>query len=196
MAGIHHDIAVVCRAKGIDLLVDEPQPWLARTGHLHPLVSSDAPASVVEALRAVFVSLGGDEVRLGRARGGTPSAPDLVHVASGCIIEIDELPNFTTARRRTFGHYPPGTVLGYDLDAYREVLERHRLDADAVLAKDATKEFPFAGGRQAQRAYGDVLRDLLAPVFTGHPVIRIDVMDRTVTGIVQVLEQRLAELTV
>lgn len=193
MAGLHHDFSMICRARGIDVLVDEPQPWLTRQGHLNPLVQATAPQDVLEALATIFRALDGDEARLSRNRGGNPSAPDLVHAGTGILVEIDELPHFTGRRARTFGSYPVDTPLAFDLDDYRALIERHHVAAEAILAREDAKEFPFPGGRQAQRAYGDALRDLLAPVFTGHPVIRVAVPEQSLTGVVQVVEARLSE---
>lgn len=194
MAGVHHDLARIARARGLELLVDEPQPWLTRNGHLHELVQVTAPDDVLAALAAIFAALGGDARQLARNKGGTPSAPDLVHVASGRVVELDELPHFGSSRERTFEHYPAGTPLGFDTGEYRSLIRRHREAADAVLAREQTKDFPFPGGRQAQRAYGDALRDLLAPVFTGHAVVRLAVPDGSLTGVVQQLEARLGLL--
>ncbi len=193
MAGLHHDVALVCRAQGIILGVDVPQPWLTRNGHLHPLVQSSAPAPVLDALGSIFRALGGDERRLARSPGNTPSAPDLL-TEQGCVIEIDELINLSSARATTFHHYPSEVELGFDVAGYRLLIEQHRSAADAVLARETTKDFPVPGGRQAQRAYQDALRDLLAPTFTGAPAIRLAIPDQSLTGIARRIQAELDAL--
>ncbi|MEZ5217531.1 MAG: hypothetical protein R2715_13355 [Ilumatobacteraceae bacterium] len=183
MAGLHHDLARICAINGIPVEVDRPQPWLSRSGHLSELVRTAAPGDVIDAIATIHRVLGGDEVRLARHASGTPSAPDLVHTELGCIIEIDELPHFTSVRRSTFARYPAATSLGFDLGQYLEMIDTHYEAADAILAREKPRDFPVPAGRQAQRAYQDALRDLLAPVFTGYPVIRIPVPDHSLSGV-------------
>jgi hypothetical protein len=47
-----------------------------------------------------------------------------------------------------------------------------------VFTKRWSADFDFAGGRRARRAYEDALRDLLTPVFTGLPLLRLAAPDR------------------
>lgn len=47
---------------------------------------------------------------------------------------------------------------------------------------------PAPGQSTGQRAYNDALHDLLAPAFTGYPVIRLVVPDRDLVGVVDKLE--------
>ena len=70
--------------------------------------------------------------------------------------------------------------LDFDLERYRELC---RVNASVALKKGAggyrrsTQEFPFPGGRHAQRALFDAMRDLL-PVKHGlNPTIRISEFD-------------------
>ena len=100
---------------------------------------------------------------------------------AGQLVEVDELQHFTTARTRALELYPAGAELGYDLDQYRRLCEHWHPKADKAFAHRTSADFPRTGGRQAQRAYNDALRDLLAPVFTGNPVIRIAAPDRNLT---------------
>ena len=195
MAGIHHDFARIAQANGIPLEVDVPQAWLTRRGHLEPIVQERAPADVLTVLATIFTELGGDLVRLERNKGGNPSAPDLIHAELGCIVELDELPHFTSARRRSLALYPPDTQLLFELAEYRALIDRHCAEADAVMARETTKEFPLSGGRVAQRAYQDSMRDLLAPTFTGYPVIRIAVPDHSLRGVLATVTEQLAAFT-
>lgn len=123
--------------------------------------------------------------------GAKPPTPDLVHVPTGCLIEVDEVQHFTTAREAALDLYPSGVPLGFDVREYLALVGQWRAKADAAYAHRTSSDFPQAGGRQAQRAYNDSLRDLLAPTFTGHPVVRIPVPGRSMDGAVQLLQVRL-----
>ena len=70
---------------------------------------------------------------------------------------------------------------------------RHRGEK-AFAHKVAVEFLPKRGSRQAQRAYNDALRDLLAPTFTGHPLIRIPVPGRSLVGVVERIEAAIAAL--
>ena len=96
------------------------------------------------------------------------------------LLEFDELQHFTVFRFRTFEHYPVDTQLGFDIDAYRSLCSRY---ADAALKKGQSgyrkpkSEFPFDGGRAAQRALFDACRDLLPPQHDLRPTIRVSEFD-------------------
>ncbi len=154
-------------------------PWLSPRGHLDDAVTENAPAEVVAALGAIHAALGGDAGLLAAKRGGRP-IPDLVHAQTGQIVEVDEVQHFTTARAVTLSMYPVNATVAYDVGAYRDLIEHWRYKADRAFAHKVSTDFPNRGGRQAQRAYNDALRDLLAPVFTGYPLVRVAVPDRTI----------------
>lgn len=92
---------------------------------------------------------------------------------------MDEVQHFTTARLKSFEFYPPDSVLGFDMDEYRRLIVKWRAKGDSAFAHKVAPDFPNRGGRQAQRAYNDALRDLLAPTFTRLPVIRVPLPDRS-----------------
>jgi hypothetical protein len=81
--------------------------------------------------------------------------------------------------------------LGCDIEEYRQLIGRWRSKGDAAFAHRVSRDFPRPGGRQAQRAYNDALRDLLAPTFTGRPVLRIPAPDRSVSTALARLRQAL-----
>ena len=175
--GLEQLVASELGAEGIETVPAGSLPWLTVRGHLDSYVQRHAPASVLDTLSALHKNLGGDATLLAGKRTGTVR-PDLIVVATGQVIEVDEVQHFTTAREVSLGHYPEGVSLGFSLDDYRILVHRHRSEADRAFAHKRSADFDFAGGRQAQRAYNDTLRDLLAPIFTGHPVVRVAVPTR------------------
>lgn len=169
-------------AQGIPLASGRAVPWLSGRGHLNPIVQERAPKHVIGALAELHSALGGDVNALANKRPGNPPIPDLVHLVHGCVIEVDEVQHFTTARLASLDHYPPDVPIGFDLDEYRRLIVRWRAKGDAAFAHKVSADFPQRGGRQAQRAYNDALRDLLAPTFTQQPLLRIPVPDSSPTS--------------
>lgn len=79
------------------------------------------------------------------------------------LIEFDELQHFTSYRRKTFGFYEPDLRLGFDKAAYEiwcDTYAQKALNKGAVGYRKPKKEFPFEGGRAAQRALFDAFRAL------------------------------------
>jgi hypothetical protein len=177
--------------QGIPLAVGQPVPWLSGRGHLDHRVHESAPGPVLSALAGLHATLGGDAGALAGKVLRNPPIPDLVHVPTGCLIEVDELQHFSTARLLTFDAYPAATPLGFVESEYRALCGHLHSKADRAFAHRVSADFPFVGGRQAQRAYNDALRDLLAPSFTGYPVIRIAAPDRNVRAAADALEKSL-----
>lgn len=194
MPGLHHALATAAASEGIHLKLGTPLPWLSGRGHLNELVQREAPARLIAALEEIHRGLNGDAIALGAKRNASPPTPDLFHADSGCLIEVDEVQHSTTARLLTFDHYPSDLVLGFDVVLYRALICEWKAKGDRAFAYKVSTDFPRPGGRQAQRAYNDALRDFLAPTFTGCPVIRIPVPDRNLTSAVQDLKAALAAL--
>jgi hypothetical protein len=193
--GLHVALLELGRDAGIPLALGRSVPWLTGRGHVAPVVQESAPAHLVAALSLMHYELGGDAQALAEKRAGNQPTPDLIHTELGCFIEVDEVQHFTSARLRTLERYPAGVPLGFDLAQYRDLVARWRAKGDKAYAHKVSKDFPAVGGRQAQRAYNDALRDLLAPTFTSRPVVRIAVPDRSLNGIVDRLREALASLT-
>lgn len=193
--GLEAELCVLTTAAGIPLVHATPMPWLTSHGHEHPLVKSRVPTHIVASLARIYQTLGGDASALAEDRPVRCLTPDLIHPPTGCLVEVDEVQHFTTARLRTFEHYPQGTALGFSLPEYRELIGRWAKAGDAAFRHKPAGNFPVTCGRQAQRAYYDAARDLLAPWFTGRPVIRIPVPDRSLAAGVSRLSAELAKLT-
>jgi hypothetical protein len=194
MPGLHIALREIAAAEGVELAMGRPMPWLSGRGHHNELVQRESPPALVAVLAGIHHSLGGLDEVLAAKRAGNPPTPDLVHVATGCLVEVDEVQHFTTAREATLLRYPSGLRVGFDVDEYLALIEQWRPKADAAYAHRVSSDFPHAGGRQAQRAYNDALRDVLAPTFTGHPVIRVAVPGRSMDGVLNRLLQGIEEL--
>lgn len=193
MPGLHLALRDLAAAEGIELELGRPMSWLSGRGHHNNLVQRDAPLALIALLADIHRGLGGLDDVLAAKRVGNPPTPDLVHVPTGCLVEVDEVQHFTTARETTLRQYPRDLRVGFDVDEYFALIAEWRPKADAAYAHRVSSDFPQAGGRQAQRAYNHALRDVLAPTFTGHPVIRVAVPGRSM-GVLACLIQRLDEL--
>lgn len=192
--GLHQPFLEMARDAGIPIAEGRPVDWLSGRGHLNECLSGRASLEVIGILGQIHEGLGGDGAALARKAEGSRLIPDLIHEEFGCIIEIDEVQHFTTARLRTFEWYPAEADLGFDLAEYQRLSARWASKGDRAFRHKVSADFPTPGGRQAQRAYNDALRDLLAPVFTGLPVIRIPVPDRSLSGAVDRLSSVLERL--
>lgn len=193
--GLHLEVLRLGRAAGLPLTLGRSLSWLTGRGHFNDVVQRDVPRSIVAALTQIHLNLGGDAVALETKRAGNPPTPDLIHSELGCVIEVDEVQHFTSARLQTLDLYPSDVPLGFDLAQYRSHVQHWRSKGDRAFAHKVSSDFPQPGGRQAQRAYNDSLRDLLAPTFTSHPVIRIAVPTRSLAGVVDDLKASLARLS-
>lgn len=191
---LQHRFFELAVASGFPLAAGRAVPWLSSRGHLSADVQSSAPGHVSDALAQIHRRLGGDALLLANKPNRSGPAPDFLHTRLGCIVEIDEEQHFTTSRLATFELYPADVPLGFDRDEYIDLLGQWKLRGDKAFAHKTASDFPGPGGRQAQRAYNDALRDLLAPTFTGHPVIRIPVPDRSLDGAVDRLAAALTDL--
>lgn len=191
--GVHLAVLRLAVDAGLPIRTGTAVRWLSSSGHLNPDVAQ-ASSGVIDALASVHGALGGDTAALETKRPGNPPVPDLVHTELGLVIEVDEVQHFTTARLATFDYYPPDIALGFDIDEYRQLIARWQAKGDAAFAHRVSADFPQRGGRQAQRAYNDALRDLLAPTFTDHPVVRIAAPDRSPTAAFDQLRAALRRL--
>jgi hypothetical protein len=165
---------------GYDLQAGVALPWLTNWGHLNPHLRERAASETIALLRDMFLSLGGDEAALAGKRSGASPRPDLLWEKVGLLIECDETQHFTSERLRTLETYPKSARLTFDLDEYRRLALTWQHEADRYRAAKPTVDFPFPGGRRAQRAYFDACRDLLAPNF-GFRVLRVAAPERDAT---------------
>lgn len=91
----------------------------------------------------------------------------------GRVVEVDEAQHFNPHRALTLDHYPLDTQLAFD-----HVLWRRRSLASTKLrgggwGKAKPPLFPKDGGRHLQRAFRDMLADLLPQQYEWAPTLRI-----------------------
>jgi hypothetical protein len=174
--GFEYDVINEARAAGTRLDIGRSLRWLTTRGHLEPIVQREAPADVLATLDVIHHSLGGDARALAHKQAG-PLGVDLVG-PNGELIELDEVQHFTAERRSALSWYTNRTSFAFSVDQYRSLIDQWRAKANAVFTRQWSADFDFQGGRRAQRAYFDAVRDLLAPTFTGHQLVRVPVVDR------------------
>lgn len=131
-----------------------------------------APPQIRYRLMAIHTRLGGDWTRLEMKH----RAPIYFHFqVDNTLIQVDPRHHFSSARMSTLDFYDE---IKHDLnvDLYRELCSKFAAKADRYHAKREAADFPFPGGRTAQRAYFDAAKDLLAPAY-GFRLIRLPAAD-------------------
>lgn len=161
--------------------------WLSGKGHLE-YRAREAPSIVRERLAEIHQVLRGDGSVLSAKR--TQLLPMDFLFGSFTLVEIDEYQHFTSPRLATLDFYD-GLEHGLDVDGYRSLCRGTAARADKYRRAKTAADFPFVGGRAAQRAYLDAVRDLLAPAF-GYRVIRIPAVDHDGAVAAEELLQRLS----
>jgi hypothetical protein len=171
--GVTEDtVARLAASEGLEFQPGASLPWLTNKGHLADVVAANLAEETLAALRSIYEDLGGEESLLASKRSGSNPRIDLLLRGRGLAIEVDEIQHFTTERLRTLELYPPDAEMLFNADEYRAAIRLWRQRADRYRASKLTRDFPFAGGRRAQRAYFDAFRDLVAPSF-GVRVLRV-----------------------
>jgi hypothetical protein len=148
----------LARADGIELQHDAAASWLTNVGHLNATLSP----SVARQLRELHLKLGGDPTLLASKRGGGGPRLDFLIAERHLVVEVDEIQHFTTDRLTTLRSYGDSPNLAYDVENYCSLISRWHGRADRYRAAKPAADFPFPGGRRAQRAYFDTCRDLAA----------------------------------
>ena len=159
--------------------------WLCEQGHvgLERVAKVRRDAALVEPVTAVLEQLGviyarlkGDISVLYASRENLLLPVDLVHEATGTVIEVDEVPHFTSFRLAALELYAADVTVGFDLDEYKNLCRAWRSRTDGLARGLPAKGFGF-GGVQRERAYHDALRDLATPAMGHPPVVRIPAVD-------------------
>jgi hypothetical protein len=172
MGSTETGVFTLARKAAIELEPGAALPWLTNRGHLNPVVAGVVPETTLAILSSIHQRLGGDESLLAAKRGGSSPRPDFVLASASLIVEVDEIQHFTSDRLATLELYPRNAELAFDVAEYRALIEQWSAVADNYRAAKPAVDFPHAGGRRAQRAYFDAVRDLVAPSF-GSQVLRV-----------------------
>jgi hypothetical protein len=159
--------------------------WLCEQGHVglervakarrDPALVGPVKA-VLEPLGAIYARLKGDVSVLHASRENLLLAVDLMHEATGTVIEVDDAAHFTSLRLTALELYPADVRLGFDLAEHEELCRAWCARTDRLGRGLAAKGFGF-GGLPRERAYHDALRDLAVPAMGHPPVVRIAAVD-------------------
>lgn len=172
-------VAAAAMADGIELSKMPAVHWLTNRGHLD---LPDRAAAALPVMEHAFDLLGGDLEELRRKRPRLlPN--DLVHTATQTMVEVDEFQHFTTMRGTTLELLGDWEV-GYDVDAYRDLVSTWHPKADRYFHAKVTGGFPGPRSRGRARAYFDLLRDVVGPLM-GYRVIRVPAVDAAPTDAVK-----------
>lgn len=159
--------------------------WLCEQGHVgleRVAKARREPALVAPVIAAVSLlgmihaRLGGDLSVLHASRENLLLPVDLVHTATGTVIQLDGPEHFTSFRLGTLDLYPADVELGFDIDEHRELCRALCDSTDGLSRGLPAKGFGF-GGVQRERAYHDALRDLATPAMGHPPLVRIAALD-------------------
>jgi hypothetical protein len=89
------------------------------------------------------------------------------------VFEVDEAQRFNPFRAATFMHYPPDACTAFDREAWRSRSAAATKLRGGGFARAMPPLFPEAGGRHLQRAFRDVLADLVPSVHGWSPTLRV-----------------------
>ncbi len=89
------------------------------------------------------------------------------------ILEVDETQHFNRYRAVTLRHYPPEALVAFPIEKWLEQSEKKTRLEGGGFGKPKPPLFPAAYGRHAQRAFRDMLADLLPPEHGWTPTLRI-----------------------
>lgn len=169
MGATEETFAALAERANPDLVRSASVPGLTGRGHRERTLEGLVPEETLTALGSIHAALGGDSDLLSTKRA-VPIRLDFLDVGRRLVIEIDEIQHFTTDRLRTFELCP--RVVATQRRAYLPLIDAWSARADGYRAAKPASDFPFAGGRRAQRAYLDAARDLLLPEL-GYTLLRI-----------------------
>ena len=149
--------------------------------------------AALEVLAAIYARLKGDVRCSHAARENLLLPVDLVHAATGTVIEVDGAGALHLVpphdARAVSGRTSP---LGFDLDGVPRALSRVVARRSDPLSRGLpAKGFGF-GGVQRERAYHDALRDLAVPAMGHPPVVRIAARGRRRRGRLRAAPRRAA----
>src|SRR6185312_17236943 len=159
--------------------------WLCEQGHVglervakarrDPTLVGPVTAAVQQ-LAAIYARLNGDISVLSASRENLLLPVELMHEATGTVIEVDESPHFTSFRLTALELYAADSAVGFDLDEHKELCRAWCSRTDSLARGLPAKGFGF-GGVQRERAYHDALRDLATPAMGHPPLVRIAAVD-------------------
>ena len=136
------------------------------------------PSQIKYRLMALHARLGGDWPKLSSKRRHYLRVDLCVDATT--LIEVDDTQHFSSARLDSLEFYD-GLDHGLNVELYRQLCSQHQESADKYSRGREAVDFPFSGGRSAQRAYFDTTKDFLT-VANGYRLIRLPVPNGELTS--------------
>lgn len=168
---------IVLESRSFDWLCEQGHVGLERVAKARRDPALVGPVTAaLEPLERIYARLKGDLSVLRASRANLLLPVELVHGASGTVIEVDASPHFTSFRLAALDLYPDEVAVGFDLDEYRDLCRAWCSKTDGLGRGLPAKGFGF-GGLQRELAYHDALLDLATPAMGHPPVIRIAAVD-------------------
>ena len=133
-----------------------------------------------DAAMAVFDALGGDRDGLDAKRIMKLVPDAYLPQPYNCLVEFDEVQHFTRFKQKALELYPLDFAYGFDVAQWLACCRRSWTEAEAKGAsgyRARKPEFPFEGGRHAQRAFFDMFRDFLPPLWGLRPTVRVSELE-------------------
>jgi hypothetical protein len=167
------------------VLQSQSYDWLCEQGHvgLERVAKARRDPAIVAPVKAALEVLGvicarmrGDVSVLHASRENLLLPVDLVHAATGTVIEVDGAEHFTSFRLCALQLYPAGVAVRFDIGEHEQLCRTFAATSDGLSRGLAAKAFGF-GGVQRERAYNDALRDLATPAMGHPPLVRIAAVD-------------------
>lgn len=160
-------LSLVSMATKLEVQHEKTFPWLSNT---HSPIQCGKHFDI---LQRVLIDLGGNVDATGRKGRSSICCDAYIGGDHNFIIEFDEFQHFSSPRLHTLRLYPQDLCIGFGLKEYSHWCEEHRGRADGYRSAKTTVDFDFHGGRTAQRAYFDVMKDLVPEVHGLRGTVRI-----------------------
>jgi len=168
MGATENQFHALAEAAGLPLERQVAIDGLTNRGHVDPALKEET--SVIATLASIHEGLGGNPTLLADKRS-VQLKVDFFLRELDVYIELDEVQHFTSDRLRSLAYYSEAAAVP-DVSSYRSLIAEWHERADAYRAAKRAADFPAPGGRRAQRAYLDAVRDLVIPAL-GHTLIRL-----------------------
>lgn len=143
--------------------------WLTRPG----LTECGQDWKTVQGIYQLLTGLDLPHEMPPRERRRVDAVWDILPSGRQRIIEYDEGQHFNRYRRRTLQSYPDTIPLAYDLTSWASRCTTHEDIRGGGFSSPKPPLFPMQGGRNYQRAFRDMLADVLPPARGWDPTVRI-----------------------
>lgn len=164
----------IARGRGVRFDREVAVEGLSSRGHEDSTLTRCASSELLLRLVATHAMLGGNAALLATKRS-VPLRLDFYAAKLDLFIELDETQHFSTDRARALALY--GETGTEWTSKYIHLIHVWSSKADRYRASKQAVDFPRLGGRRAQRAFLDTVRDLAGPE-VGIRILRIPAPER------------------